>query len=123
MNLNRMMVVCALALGGLAVGCGDKCKSLCEDGQKCSDASAAVKSEDCGKQCDDLNKVSDAAGCNSQKDSALDCEDGIKDKCSGDTSCNDKLTAMLTCIVNYCTAHQTDSACTTYASDTGGSAN
>jgi len=122
MNLNKIMVVCALALGGLAVGCGDKCKSLCDDDKKCADASDATKNRDCTKSCDDLDKVSDAGGCGSQKSDWLDCADGVKDKCSTtDMSCNDKATALFTCITTYCLAHPDDSTCKSYEADTSGS--
>jgi hypothetical protein len=115
MNLSKLLVVCAVALGGLAVGCGNKCKSLCDDEKKCADASDTVKNQDCDKQCDDLDKLSDAAKCNSQKDDLLDCEDGVKDKCSStDMSCNDKSTAFGACVLTYCTAHPDDSNCKTF---------
>jgi hypothetical protein len=113
MNLKKMMVVCALALGGLAVGCGNKCKSLCEDGQKCP---GADKSIDCGKSCDDLDNVSSAASCDDQKNKLLDCEDGLSDKCN-ETSCASQIEAFGTCVGTYCAAHPTDSSCTAFIKD------
>ncbi len=121
MNLNRMMVVCALALGGLAVGCGNKCKSECDDSKKCADSSDAQKNVDCDKLCDDLDKVSDAAKCDSQKDSWLDCEDG-KDQCAANDPCEDKFSSFFSCIGTYCGAHPTDSACTDAQKDLGAGA-
>jgi hypothetical protein len=117
MDFRKMMVVCAVALGGLAVGCSDKCKSSCEDGKKCANASATEKAVDCGKFCDDIDNVSDAAGCNDQKDKLLDCEDGA-DACNS-TSCSSQGTAWSTCVTTYCTAHPTDSKCTAFAADFG----
>jgi hypothetical protein len=119
MNLSKLLVVCAVALGGLAVGCGNKCKSECEDSKKCADATDADKNRDCDKACDDLDKVSDAAKCDSQKDKYFDCEDG-KDQCATTDSCADQFTAFFTCVGTYCAAHSTDSACTAAAADSGG---
>jgi hypothetical protein len=117
-----MMMLCALALGGLAVGCGNNCKSVCEDGKKCSsdNPNSVPAALDCGKLCDDTDKVSDAANCNSEKDASLDCQSGLKDICSTtDTSCDAKANAFGTCIGTYCQAHSSDSACTTFYSDLG----
>jgi hypothetical protein len=115
MDLSKMMVVCALALGGLALGCSDKCKSACEDQQKCANATAQQKALDCGKFCDDVNNVSDAAKCDDQRDKLLDCEDG-GNACS-DTACASQALAWSTCVGTFCTAHPTDSNCTAIAND------
>ncbi|HTQ02296.1 MAG TPA: hypothetical protein VMI54_00515 [Polyangiaceae bacterium] len=115
-----MMAVCALAVGALAMGCSDKCKSFCQDGQKCSagENNAIPSATDCGKLCDDLDSVASAATCDDEKNAYLDCESGVKDVCT-DTSCEDKSTAFGTCIGTYCSAHNTDSSCTKFYADLG----
>lgn len=121
MNLNRIMVVCAFALGGLAVGCGDKCGSVCSDLKKCPDGTTFKPSVDCDKFCDDTDKLADDASCKSQKDDYLDCADGQKDVCSmTDTSCSDKRTALASCVTAYCVQHSTDAVCTNFEADIPG---
>jgi hypothetical protein len=119
MDLRKMMVVCAVALSGLAVGCGNKCKSSCEDGQKCADATAEEKALDCGKFCDDADSVSDAASCSDQFDKLVDCQDDA-DACSA-TSCSAQTDAWSTCVGTYCVAHATDAKCTAFFKDIGAS--
>lgn len=111
MDLRKMMVVCAVALGGLAVGCGNKCKSSCEDGKKCADATAEQKAADCGKVCDDLDSLSSAASCSDQYDKLMSCADD-HDACDNN-ACGAESAAWITCVGNYCTAHPTDTKCTT----------
>lgn len=122
MNLKRMMVLCALALGSLAVGCGNKCKSACDDEKKCPSATGTPAALDCDTLCDDIDKVSDAASCGSQKDKLYDCEDGIKDKCATDASnqCSSQNDAWTTCVLTYCTAHPDDADCKKFGTDFGG---
>ena len=116
MDLRKMMVVCAVALSGLAVGCkSDTCKSTCEDAKKCSDATATDKARDCGKFCDDVDNLSDSANCNSQKDKLVDCEDGA-DACDAN-ACASQQTAWGTCIGVYCAAHSNDANCTAVFGD------
>jgi|SRR3954465_444857 hypothetical protein len=118
MDLRKMMVVCAVALSGLAVGCGgDKCKSSCDDAKKCADATAEQKAADCGKTCDDLDSLSDAASCSDQYDKLWDCADD-HDVCDNN-ACAAEGTAWGTCVFAYCTAHPTDSKCTALGSDSG----
>ena len=117
MDLRKMMVVCAVALGGFAVGCGNKCKSSCEDGKDCAGATAEQKATDCGKLCDDMDSLSDAANCSDQYDKLMDCADD-HDACD-DNACSEEGTAWGTCVVTYCTAHPTDSKCTAFGADAG----
>ncbi len=118
MDLKKMMVVCAVALGGLAVGCGgDTCKSSCEDAKKCSDATAEVKATDCGKSCDDLDSLSDTAKCSDQYDKLMDCADD-HDACDKN-ACSAEGAAWGTCVFAYCTAHPTDSKCAALGGDSG----
>jgi hypothetical protein len=118
MNLKRTMVLCALALGVLAVGCGNSCKSNCDDYKKCA-VSPIPSGLSCDTFCDDVDNVSDAASCNSQKDKLLDCEDGVKDKCATDSAdkCDSQQTAWDDCLNTYCKAHPDDKDCAKWASD------
>ncbi len=118
------MMLGALVVASLTVGCGDKCKSLCDVLKDCPQGSQAPPGATCDKYCDDANKVSDAAKCNSQKDDVYDCQDKMQDKCdTTDHSCEDKEVALGTCISNYCQMHATDSVCTTFYADFKTSAN
>jgi hypothetical protein len=113
MDLSKMMVVCAVALSGLAVGCKDSCKSNCEDTQKCANATALEKATNCDNFCSNVDNVSDSASCNSQKDNLLNCEDGAN---ACDTNaCAAQLIAWGGCVVTYCNAHSTDSSCVALA--------
>lgn len=115
MNLNRMLVLCALAFGGLAVGCADKCKSVCDDEKKCSN-SVIASGASCDTFCNDMDKLADASSCGSQKDDVIDCEDGAKDVCSVDT-CASQKTAFGDCTGKYCDAHTDDATCAKYFGD------
>jgi hypothetical protein len=117
MNLRKMMLVCAVALGGLAVGCGNKCKSTCEDGKKCADAEPSKKTADCDKLCDDLDDLSDTANCSDQYDKLMDCADD-HDACD-DNACAAEGSAWGACVGAYCVAHTTDAKCTAAGTDDG----
>jgi hypothetical protein len=116
MDLRKLMPVLVLALAGMATACGNKCKSLCEDGKDCADATAAAKAEDCDKNCSDLDDLSDSADCGSQKDDWLSCEDDIDDICKPPANaCEKEGTALFTCLGTYCAAHTTDTKCSEFA--------
>lgn len=118
MNLKKIMVLCALALGGLAVGCGNKCKSSCEDAKDCSGATAETKAEDCGKVCDDAEKLADKMDCSSEYDDYVSCVHGLDDICKFNplTDCQKEAAAGNACTVKYCTAHPTDADCSSDSS-------
>jgi len=118
MDLKKMMPVLALALASMVTACGNHCKSLCEDGKDCADATAEDKAVDCDKECTKLDDVSDAADCTDKEDDLLSCENDIDDICKPPANaCDTETTALGTCIGTYCAAHPTDSKCTAF---TGG---
>ncbi|HTQ02297.1 MAG TPA: hypothetical protein VMI54_00520 [Polyangiaceae bacterium] len=124
MNLGHSLMVCALAIAGLTVGCGDKCKSECDHLKNCPQGSQLPSALSCDKYCNDTNKVVDAAKCDSQLNDLWDCEDKKQDKCdTTDQSCDGKSSTVGTCIASYCQAHATASECTTYYADFSTSAN
>jgi len=117
MDLRKMMLVCAVALGGFAVGCGNKCKSSCEDAKDCADATADDKARDCGKSCDDADSLSDAASCSDQYDKLVDCEDD-HDACDSN-ACGTQITTWATCVGGYCATHSSGSKCAALGGDLG----
>jgi hypothetical protein len=122
MMLNRTMVVCALALAVLAVGCGDKCKSVCDEQKKCSDTVAGLPDGmTCDKLCDDVNGVSDASKCDKQRDDYYDCADKVEDKCdaSSRNTCDTQQSTWSDCIGTYCQAHPSDKDCKKFFDDFG----
>lgn len=110
MDLRKMMVVCAVALGGFAVGCKSDCESVCSDEKDCA---GADKSTDCSKECDDADKAADKFGCKSQLDDLWSCASGVDDICNAASAskCSSQTTAMLACEQKYCTAHPDDADC------------
>lgn len=116
MNFRNLTAAFTLALAALALGCSNKCKSVCDDHKKCADAVPGEK--DCDKFCDDTDNVADTASCGAQKDDFLDCMDGLKNVCD-DSSCTAKLEAWNTCTSSYCQAHTTDAHCVAYFQDIG----
>lgn len=122
MKLNRMMVVCALALGSLAVGCADKCKTVCDDQRKCSDTAAGLPDGmTCDTFCEDRNAVSDASKCDKEFDAFNDCEEKVQDKCdaAARSTCNVQESAWSNCYGTYCQQHPNDKDCKKYFSDFG----
>ncbi len=122
MMLNRTMVAWVLALGSFAVGCASKCKTVCDEQQKCSDRIAGlVDGMTCDKLCDDVNGVADASKCDKQRDDYYDCAEKVQDKCdaSGRNACDAQASAFSNCWGSYCQAHPSDKDCKKYFSDFG----
>lgn len=112
MDLRKMMVVCAVALSGLAVGCKSDCEKVCEDSKDCSGATAETKATDCSKSCDDADKAADQIGCKSELDDLFSCASD-NDVCStsDQAKCTSQAAALLSCESKYCTAHPDDADC------------
>lgn len=123
MMLNRTMVaVCALALAGLAVGCASKCKTVCDEQQKCSDRIAGLPDGmTCDKLCDDVNDVADASKCDKERDAYYDCAEKVEDKCdaSARNTCDPQASAFSNCWGTYCQQHPADKDCKKYFTDFG----
>src|SRR5688572_24027205 len=84
MNLTKMMLVPAFALGLLTVGCGDDCVSSCEDGKECSNATAEQKAQDCDKLCEDGEKDAETMGCEDEYGDMTSCMSDLDDICTFD---------------------------------------
>jgi hypothetical protein len=120
MNLGQLMTLGALTLGGIALGCSDKCKSNCEDQQNCADATPAEKAVDCGKRCDDAQQSVDKANCDDQFRSFNDCEAGLSNICTASGSaCAPQINALAVCLSPYCAKNPSDGTCMLYLGTSG----
>jgi hypothetical protein len=108
MDLRKMMVVCAVALSGLAVGCKSDCEKVCSDAKGCGLSS----STDCSSTCDDADKQAEKEGCKSQEDDLMSCV-ADQDICNESSlaKCATQAAAFDACDEKYCTAHPDDSSC------------
>jgi hypothetical protein len=112
MNFKNLLLIPALCLLPLVTGCGDDCKSSCDDAKKCSGANGSA---DCDKFCDSGSDLSDKAGCKSKWDDVVSCESDQKDVCdTKDTSCQAKEEAWSTCIGTYCAKTENQKVCTDF---------
>ena len=115
MNLGQLMTMCALALGGIALGCSDKYQSTCEDQQKCANATPAEKAVDCGKECDDAQQSVDKANCDDQFRSFNNCESDLSNICTPPgNACSTQISALAVCMTPYCTKNPSDMTCKLY---------
>ncbi|HSU42391.1 MAG TPA: hypothetical protein VLJ38_22570 [Polyangiaceae bacterium] len=110
MDLRKMMVVCAVALSGLAVGCKSDCESVCSDEKDCAGADSSV---DCSKSCKTAEDAADQLGCKSQFEDEFSCLSDVDDVCKADPTktCVNEQKAMDNCILAYCNAHSGGSDC------------
>jgi len=109
MNFKKLLMIPLFAAMAALTGCGgNDCKSVCEDANDCDGAEKV----DCGKQCDELEKAAKETDCEDEFDDLWDCA-GDEDVCKADSSaCSSEASAMVNCVVKYCTAHSTAAACT-----------
>ena len=95
MTLRKLTMVPMLAMALFAVGCGDDCVSLCEDGNECE---GAEKIDDCDKFCEDNQKKAEDAGCEDQYDDYISCLADQDDICKIDLdTCSKELEALGKC--------------------------
>jgi hypothetical protein len=113
MNLTKMMLVPAFALGLLTVGCGDDCVSACEDGKECSTATPEQKAQDCDKICEDNEKDAETMGCEDEYDDYTSCISDLDDICKFDFTkdCMTEAVAAGACQEKYCSAHADAAEC------------
>lgn len=110
MNFKKFLIIPVLALFPAITGCGDDCKSQCEDANECAGVTTKA---DCDDLCDKLEKLAEDADCSDQWDDLASCgsdQDACKD--AGD-ACKSESDAYGACITPYCTKNPT--ACTLFA--------
>ena len=104
MALNKMLAVCAIALGGITLGCKSDCESACEDRKDCP---GGVESTDCSETCDAEERAADGLGCKSQLEDLSSCIADADDICKFDPTkqCTRENDALGACTAKYCDAH------------------
>jgi len=102
------LTVLSFALVVTACG-GPSCKDLCEKTNKCAGVTTPA---DCTKQCDQAETLNGKSNCGSKYDDLLSCADKNSDKiCETNTACDPEAAAYVACVMPYCSANPTDTAC------------
>jgi hypothetical protein len=100
MNFKKFLMIPLFAALPLVTGCGNDCKSTCEDGNDCPGRTTKV---DCDKFCDDMEKLSDDADCSDEYDDLWSCGSD-QDACKADeTACKSEGDKYQACLTPYCT--------------------
>jgi len=115
MNLSKLMLVCAVALGPLVVGCKSDCESACDDYRACPGAASET---DCSKTCSQEQDAAGRVGCKSQLEDLSSCIADVDDVCKLDlsTQCARQNDALNTCFANFCADQPQAYDCKSYGS-------
>ena len=110
MDLSKLMLVCAVELSGLAVGCKSDCESACDDRKDCPGGDSAT---DCSKTCSAEEDTAGNFGCKSQLEDLSSCIADVDDICKLDLTkqCTHQNDALNACVANYCAAHPAAYGC------------
>jgi hypothetical protein len=110
MNLSKLMLVCAVALSGFAVGCKSDCESACDDRKDCPGGDSET---DCSKTCSAEEDAADNFGCKHQLEDLSSCIADVDDVCKLDLTkqCTQQNDALNTCYAQYCAAHRDAYGC------------
>jgi hypothetical protein len=100
MNLRKIRVVCALALGAVAAGCKSDCESACDAWKDCP---TGKDSTDCGETCDVEQSVAETLGCTHQLDDLSSCIADVDDACRLDLTkqCTTESDALNACAARF----------------------
>jgi len=113
-------MVLALGSFGLnACGGGDfdsTCTDACSEKDCDGNAPSSDETASCKTTCDKVSTLNKAASCESKADDYASCVDDNKSKqCDAnfdDSVCDTKFNAYEKCLSDFCTANQSNSACT-----------
>ena len=109
MNFKKFLMIPLFAALPLVTGCGNDCKSVCEDSNDCAGRTTKV---DCDKFCDDSKQIAEDADCSDKYDDAWDCGAGVDDVCKADdTSCSSEYSALQACVLPYCMKAENQTKC------------
>lgn len=116
MNFKKFLMIPLFAALPLVTGCGNDCKSACEDGNDCP---GVTMKADCDKVCDDAEKLADDASCSDQYDDLMSCASD-QDACKPDANaCKSETEKMIACMTPYCTKNPDKCASVPGGGDSG----
>jgi hypothetical protein len=115
MDLSKLMLLCAVALGGLVVGCKSDCESACDEYKDCPSADSQT---DCSKTCSQEQDAAGRMGCKSKLEDLSSCIAEVGDVCKLDlsTQCTRENDAFNACFANFCMAQPDAYDCKSYGS-------
>lgn len=116
MDLSKLvLLLCAVTLGGLVVGCKSDCESACDDYKDCPRGDSET---DCSKTCTEEQDAAGRVGCKGQLEDLSSCIAEVSDVCKLDlsTQCARENDALNTCFANFCADQPQAYDCKSYAS-------
>ena len=111
-SLSSLLVGFAVAGGCAGQSTGDTpdhCPDVCAKGNKCPGAMPLPES--CDDTCLGQDALATESNCHDLYVKSIDCSYNLSNVCTALTDCKTQITAVQTCEMNYCAAHQTSDAC------------